>query len=308
MDKIGRYSEALDAQIDIASYYSRLDIRETMRKAREEFGETNAPDTLWSTLSALSAGQTYYWSGPICQLVYSAAESIPHSWTLREEALDVLCGFAWLVTPFSVSPDRRVRAITWIPIREDNGRFWVLKPPYQSRPSLHYPDRLSVTFFQEMSGIPPFPVEGIHWTFDTSLEALRNELLGSVEGRSWANPQVALRQMSLFATMLAFLQQRILIPQKFLADRMARHRFERAKQKPPSDEIRYIALRRVERRTGEGDHRDVEWTCQWIVTGHWRNQWYPSKHYYRPKYIASYLKGPEDKPLRHPGRLFAVVR
>ncbi|GAI71048.1 unnamed protein product [marine sediment metagenome] len=57
-----------------------------------------------------------------------------------------------------------------------------------------------------------------------------------------------------------------------------------------------------------GGHRDVEWACQWIVGGHWRNQWYPSKHEYRPKYIASYIKGPEDKPLRNPGRLFAVVR
>ena len=44
--------------------------------------------------------------------------------------------------------------------------------------------------------------------------------------------------------------------------------------------------------------RAQDWSCQWIVRGHWRNQWHPSLGEHRQRYIAPYIKGPDDKPLR----------
>lgn len=41
-----------------------------------------------------------------------------------------------------------------------------------------------------------------------------------------------------------------------------------------------------------------EYTCRWLVAGHWRQQWYPARKVHRPLWIAPHLKGPADKPLR----------
>ena len=35
-----------------------------------------------------------------------------------------------------------------------------------------------------------------------------------------------------------------------------------------------------------------------VVRGHWRQQWYPSTESHRPRWIASYLKGPEGAPIK----------
>lgn len=53
----------------------------------------------------------------------------------------------------------------------------------------------------------------------------------------------------------------------------------------------------------------VDWRYQWIVRGHWRNQYYPKAERHVPIFISPYLKGPEDKPLKAPKpTVFAVNR
>ena len=39
------------------------------------------------------------------------------------------------------------------------------------------------------------------------------------------------------------------------------------------------------------------YTHQWLVSGHWRNQWYPSRQDHAPIYIMPHVKGPTDTPL-----------
>ena len=68
-----------------------------------------------------------------------------------------------------------------------------------------------------------------------------------------------------------------------------------------------ILLRRAERlyeawesgRVGA----EVDWSCQWWVSGHWRRQWYPSTKTHKPVWVAPYIKGPPDKPLKDSVRL-----
>lgn len=82
-------------------------------------------------------------------------------------------------------------------------------------------------------------------------------------------------------------------------------------RRPPLPEINTVTLRRAWRDDDKpkGDGEPREWSCQWIVGGHWRNQWYPSKAEWKPKYIAPYLKGDPDKPLREPkGPVYCVTR
>lgn len=310
MDKIGRYSEALDAQLKLLEFFSSPEVLAGAEALRAERGWNVSVAQL--VLPPLLRGETFYWSEPICELIANAALSIPGTWTLREESLEVLHGFAWLAKPIKIkSSEKLVQAIGWFPLRRqgENGQeVW----PINERPVLTDSERdfLALVFFSESTEAPvPFPHTIGYWPINEPLSEVRTHLLEQVRARHPDMVGVTIHEkLSLFATMVAFLEQRILVAPRFLADRMTRRRFERVKQKPLSDKIRPIALRRIERRTGEGEHRHVDWKCRWPVSGHWRNQWYPSKQHYRPKYIASYLKGPEDKPLRNPGRLFAVIR
>lgn len=57
---------------------------------------------------------------------------------------------------------------------------------------------------------------------------------------------------------------------------------------------------RVER--GDGPR----WKQRWLVRGHYRAQWYPATASHRVIWIAPYLKGPDDAPLKQP--TYAVVR
>lgn len=64
--------------------------------------------------------------------------------------------------------------------------------------------------------------------------------------------------------------------------------------------VRVLHLRRLVRDHGqtEDDSPGREYTCRWMVRGHWRQQWYPSRGVHRPIWINPHIKGPDDKPLR----------
>lgn len=53
---------------------------------------------------------------------------------------------------------------------------------------------------------------------------------------------------------------------------------------------------------------DVPWSHRWLVSGHWRNQWLPSRMAHRLQWIAGHVKGPQHKPLVVKDRVTAWVR
>ena len=90
--------------------------------------------------------------------------------------------------------------------------------------------------------------------------------------------------------------------------RQLSRQYERETGHPP--DVNVITLRKAKRREGadESDARDVEWSCRWMVSAHWRNQWYPSLGEHRPRLILPYLKGPDDKPFKAKATVFSVSR
>lgn len=90
-------------------------------------------------------------------------------------------------------------------------------------------------------------------------------------------------------------------------ERYVRRRLAREGSGLADREVKYVSLRRVEYKRGEGE-REVDWSCRWLVDGHWRNQWHPSKKMHRQRFILPYVKGPEDKPLVLKDTLNLVVR
>lgn len=91
---------------------------------------------------------------------------------------------------------------------------------------------------------------------------------------------------------------------------VSRHAVKIADRSLASSQVNVVSLRRVERTAGSaGPARSVEWACQWLVNGHWRNQFYPASGDHRTIWIAPYIKGPEEAPFRAPAEpVFAVNR
>lgn len=113
-----------------------------------------------------------------------------------------------------------------------------------------------------------------------------------------------------FSALLIFMSQTILVEEVAQASRVIRRQAERtsgAAVRP----IRVIKLRRTAHSPSEqhnGPDSPVEWSCRWIVSGHWRNQYYRSTGQHNPIYILPYPKGPDTKPLKMPTKVYAVVR
>lgn len=118
------------------------------------------------------------------------------------------------------------------------------------------------------------------------------------------------KEIASFVAILEFLKLKVVDVRPHMESRQVRRQLARHGKKP--EDVRVVSLRRTAHGTlheGPGEHRDVEWSCQWIVSGHWREQWYPSAGQHRPVFVAPYIKGPEDKPLKSPGeKIYAVVR
>ena len=94
--------------------------------------------------------------------------------------------------------------------------------------------------------------------------------------------------------------------------RVGKHVAQRAAKVNVAPTCSIVQMRRLDRRRRDDavEHETaVEWQCQWLVRGHWRQQFYPTANRHVPRWIAPYIKGPLDKPMRTPRpTVFAVKR
>lgn len=97
----------------------------------------------------------------------------------------------------------------------------------------------------------------------------------------------------LLRSALLLMQQPLALVEDAQYDRAARRRMQKLGQDPPR--VRVISLRRSATGSSDGES-DREYHHRWIVKGHWRKQWYPSREVHRPVWIAPHVKGPDDKP------------
>jgi hypothetical protein len=107
----------------------------------------------------------------------------------------------------------------------------------------------------------------------------------------------------------AMLRDRIAVTETRNAPRPSVRRWERRYGQPP-EPIIVVTLRRPEgHHCEDSPGSSVDWTHQWIVDGHWRNQPYGTAHSLRRlQWIAPFIKGPEDKPLVVKEKIHAWTR
>jgi hypothetical protein len=113
--------------------------------------------------------------------------------------------------------------------------------------------------------------------------------------------------MKFLACFFRFLQTtwvdpRVTVPDRPVIKRAKRHGV-------PEPQVKVVQLRRRERRsTRDPNAEPVEWQHRWIVSPHWRNQWFPKLGVHKQIPIAEYIKGPEDKPLIVHDKIYLVDR
>jgi hypothetical protein len=84
---------------------------------------------------------------------------------------------------------------------------------------------------------------------------------------------------------------------------------KKAKQPEPGP-VNVVRLRRASQSSGPqvDDSADSKYSTRWLVSGHLRNQWYPSLGRHKLIYIPPHMKGPEGAPLKNSRPTLRVVR
>lgn len=157
----------------------------------------------------------------------------------------------------------------------------------------------------ERAPVPPsfIPAHGYEWCGLTPMEFtdMQGWPGGVSDGASSGDIDASIAlERTILATWL-LMGQTLSRSESMTAPRAARRRIERLD--PVLDPtVRYIDLRRA--RTVPSDRPDDEvgtgareYRHRWIVRGHWRNQYYPSRGDHRPIWIDPHFAGPDDKPL-----------
>jgi hypothetical protein len=112
-----------------------------------------------------------------------------------------------------------------------------------------------------------------------------------------ADDALALRSLMLpFQALMRLLQQEV-----FAATRMTSGS-KKSKRASKNEPILVVSLPRRKSAAFNPNRppSGVEWTHQWWVNPHWRNQWYPSLQTHRQKWIHGYVKGPDGLPFYTP--------
>lgn len=304
---MGYYGEAREQQ-------RRLLERLDSGAIRERPGDIEGRHYFQSLTHALLRADPYYFSAPVCDLVQHAASSLPHSIVTRDLIPHDL-GFWWFATPLRIARTvsshlRGVRAISWVTVYRDGdgtdgGRFLVDGADGPARGG--NAELLHVCFWvEDMSGVLQ-PVTHLPVYFDRSWESTLTLTITGRDPESVEERGTRQQKLTQFLAGLYFIRQRVVVRQRETLSRGERRRL-------PSDDrttdTTVIYLRRQHsRHSPEAGHIPVDWSCRWWVDGHWRQQ--PcgvQRSERRATWVTLHLKGPDDKPIRAPRRIFAVIR
>lgn len=230
--------------------------------------------------SGLRRANCFSWSQEMWVAVSRAAKSLPGTSTISAASRPAAPGW------FFLGPEHDpFDALLYTPI---DGR-----------------DALLIALFRTNDGdIAPFLT--FVWGFEESLDALNSA------SRRTLNSELLFASAYTARFLLcgwAWLQQKIVT----LGDgHVERHRQKQLAREHDAavSTVKVIQLRRTEHQQHPNSEssESVEWSCRWIVNGHWRNQPYANGEH-KLIYILPYVKGPEDKPLKVPTHtVYAVNR
>jgi hypothetical protein len=266
-----------------------------------------------SGLRASSEAELYYVSPDMAELALAASKSMP-GYALQPDDLPTPTGLLHSPTPLwqrTYPTDIRpgvTRDITY----SYTGVMWHTWPPVEGAPlggiAIGWLTDLRL-YLEQVSDVPSlrdgakalFPPlfedsSMVFWPFEHEVVAEEDPAYMWSEAESPA-----------FAVKTIWLLMGQPVASTFDAEyrRHDKRRLERQDIKP--DPVRVITLRRPKTTTEHGES-DREYHHQWIVRGHWRQQFYPKRGVSRPIWIAPHIKGPEGAPMLGGEKVYSWTR
>ena len=285
-----RVAESLEQMLEAQAVVGRA-INWPLTSSGDERGK-DAREIAQNQFTILSGATPFFWSGRCSEFVATAAEGLDMAEIIASpELLHVDRAWFWFECPrFTVNIRGERRPVVAV------SAAWVKFQGSQD-------EAMIVAGFCRENG-HPIPCMS---TFVRAGESLAASVdpSSAVDGDFTADMTPVIRFV---AAAGAFLRTKA--PLSATSERVDRHARKRlARQGYTGDEIvKVITLRARERSDSVGaGESDVDWSHRWIVTGHWRQQWYPSVERHLPLWIHPFVKGPEDKPLKASGRPVMVV-
>lgn len=108
----------------------------------------------------------------------------------------------------------------------------------------------------------------------------------------------AVRHQVLIDALALLLDERVLSAEIAKPSRQLQRQNDRQGATQPRETITFLRLRQPSHRelAEEGVATATAFHHRWLVRGHIRNQWFPSRQCHELKWIASHIKGPDDAP------------
>ena len=126
-----------------------------------------------------------------------------------------------------------------------------------------------------------------------------------------AHVAIGMQMSKFWLAAVEWMKQRVLVrsrPTRILPKNKKRARKMEAQVQGEMPTIEIVQLRRTESGPSEASGQERHYSMRFIVHGHFRNQYYPSRGVHAPKWISSYVKGPQNAPLKESIRAYAVTR
>lgn len=257
--------------------------------------------------TSLQGAELFYWSPEMVKIVRDASEDFPFAThRLYESDMPAESGCFYFPEALVIDP-MHIRAMCWQPTcTEADGHIALHSVHDRVFPTDHHVKEdhpaTGVAFTVYGKVASDHPLNDWDGMIGTNYLNFDSELLPKDAGTA------TVRAGAFFLSALTFLQQRIMSTVEEVPDRATRRRTEHAGL--AVSPTRVVQLRRRESSGSSGAGGSVDWAYQWMVGGHWRQQYYPSTQQHKTIRIFPYAKGPADKPFKAETatRVFKVAR
>lgn len=287
------HTEAIEQQLVTL----RMMVTRQAAESCAEMEPKHAADLQRSICSALALAETFDVHAGIVDLVSAAAESVPR-FPLPRDLVPAPHGFIRLAGHLPM-PDmaeltgEEKRRLAELHAGGIAGLLWISVTMVADDLTA---DGITVVAFSAMP--PPLgalPIGHLRWRY------------GAVWPLETESGAASFVPISWVATFFRFIAQRILTAERRpIRNRAARRRFADSPLHDPV--VRVVELRRRETYQREIlESEPAEWSCQWLVRGHWHR--YHTREGLQPRWVNPYVKGPDDKPLKPPRvTVYEVIR
>lgn len=327
------WHDALDAQQDLLKFHSSKIGKEFtslfLYSVAKQRGVVEADydsirfafDEMSNNLAiTIEEAECCFVSDDILEIAMQAAEDLPEEFILTAHDLITPCGFAYFETPLEGvdlhSEPFIINGVVWRYSEDTEGNefvqlAWITDEtdPRDAFGNLHLEQvrkeggtvKYCVSHTDTVWLNKPLKWKKIKRTRDASgIEV-------EVPNEAFAFTR---RCLQLFISLNLLAEQHISERVVSTPPRHVRKRARNTWHERKDFDISVITLRR-KRATREklDGEPTIEYTTRWIVGGHWRRQWYPSRNKHQWKYIHSYVKGPEGLPIKKSAKkVFNFVR